>query len=43
MCKMWKTAITNGYLRLNLWKKCGRKKNGMGYGNKYDDRKRILG
>jgi hypothetical protein len=26
MCKMWKAAITNGYLRLKMWKKCGRSK-----------------
>ena len=28
MWKMWKPAITNGYLRLKMWKKCGRRWNG---------------
>ena len=44
---MWKAAITNGYLRLKMWKKCGRRWNGnrkcYGYGNKYDDREGFLG
>ncbi len=44
---MWKPAITNGYLRLKMWKKCGRRRNGnrqrYGTGNKYDDRIRFLG
>ena len=47
MWKMWKPAITNGYLRLKMWKKCGRRRNGnrqrYGTGNKYDDRIRFLG
>ena len=43
MWKMQKAAITNAYLTLKMWKKCGRRKNGMGFGNQYDDRKRFLG
>ena len=39
---MWKVANTNGFLHLKMWKKCGRR-NYVGYGNKYDDRKRVLG
>ena len=30
---MWKPAITNGYLRLKMWKKMCKRKNGMGFGN----------
>ena len=44
---MWKAAITNGYLRLKMWKKmCSRNygnRKCYGYGNKYDDRGRLLG
>ena len=47
MWKMWKAAITNDYLRLKMWKKCGRRNNGYrkcyGTSNKYDDRGRLLG
>ena len=44
---MWKAAITNGYLRLKMWKKmCSRNygnRECYGTGNKYDDRGRLLG
>ena len=43
---MWKAAITNGYLRLKMWKKmCSRNydRKCYGTGNKYDDRRRFLG
>ena len=40
---MWKTAITNAYLSLKTCTKTCKRKNGMGYGNKYDDRKEFLG
>ena len=47
MWKMWKPAITNGYLRLKMWKKmCSRNygnRKRYGVSNKYDDRRRILG
>ena len=42
-CKMWKAAITNGYLRLKMWRNMCIRKNGMGHGNKYDDRMGVLG
>ena len=43
---MWKAAITNGYLRLKMWKKMCRRnydRKCYGTGNKYDDRGRLLG
>ena len=43
---MWKAAITNGYLRLKMWKKmCSRNYDRKCYGtsNKYDDRRGFLG
>ena len=46
MWKMWKAAITNGYLRLKMWKKmCSRNydRKCYGTGNKYDDRGGLLG
>ena len=47
MWKMWKPAITNGYLRLKMWKKmCSRNygnRERYGTGNKYDDRRGLLG
>ena len=46
MWKMWKAAITNSYLRLKMWKKmCSRNydRKCYGTGNKYDDRRRLLG
>ena len=46
MWKMWKAAIINGYLRLKMWKKmCSRNydRKCYGTGNKYDDRRRLLG
>ena len=42
-CKMWKAAITNSFLRLKMWKNMCTRKNGMGHGNKYDDRMGVLG
>jgi len=43
MWKMWKAAITNTFLRLKMWKNMCTRKNGMGHGNKYDDRMGVLG
>ena len=43
MWKMWKAAITNAFLRLKMWKNTCTRKNGMGHGNKYDDRVGVLG
>ena len=47
MWKMWKAAITNGYLRLKMWKNmCSTNYNDWEHyiaGNEYDDRGRILG
>ena len=44
---MWKAAITNGYLRLKMWKNmCSTNYNDWeryNAGNEYDDRGRILG
>ena len=46
MCKMWQSAITNAFLTLKMWRNvCSRNydRKCYGTGNKYDDRRRLLG
>ena len=46
MCKMWQSAITNTFLTLKMWQDlCSRNYDWKcnNAGNKYDDRRRILG
>ena len=43
MWKMWKVVNINDFLSLKMWKKMCKRKNGMGFSNKHDDRKRFLG